>query len=78
MVLQASSQGLRAADAARRLQQDGPNSLPGDQRRSLGSIARETLGDPMFMLLLVLVTSVLLVLAYGVLRGDWLVALGGH
>ncbi len=52
MVLQASGQGLSAADAARRLQQDGPNSLPGDQRRSLGSIARETLGDPMFMLLL--------------------------
>ncbi len=52
MVLQASGQGLSAADAARRLREDGPNSLPGDHRRSLGAIARETLGDPMFMLLL--------------------------
>jgi Ca2+-transporting ATPase len=35
-----------------RLQQDGPNSLPGDQRRSLRDIAWETLQDPMFTLLL--------------------------
>ena len=44
--------GLSAAQAAQRLQQDGPNSLPGDQRRSLRDIARETLQDPMFVLLL--------------------------
>jgi Ca2+-transporting ATPase len=43
---------LSASQAAIRLQQDGPNSLPGDQRRSLGSIAWETLQDPMFALLL--------------------------
>lgn len=44
--------GLTAAQAAQRLQQDGPNSLPGDQRRGLWGIVRETLQDPMFALLL--------------------------
>jgi Ca2+-transporting ATPase len=44
--------GLSSAQAALRLQQDGPNSLPGDQRRSLRDIAWETLQDPMFALLL--------------------------
>ena len=48
----AASPGLAAAEAAQRLQQDGPNSLPGDQRRSLRDIAWETLQDPMFALLL--------------------------
>jgi len=45
-------QGLSATSAAQRLQEDGPNALPADQRRSLGLIARETLGEPMFLLLL--------------------------
>ncbi len=44
--------GLTTAQAAQRLQQDGPNALPGDQRRTLWAIARETLHEPMFMLLL--------------------------
>jgi Ca2+-transporting ATPase len=44
--------GLTAAQAAQRLLDDGPNALPGDQRRSLRAIARETLQEPMFMLLL--------------------------
>jgi Ca2+-transporting ATPase len=48
----ALSRGLSSADAALRLQQDGPNSLPGDQRRGLRDIAWETLQDPMFALLL--------------------------
>ena len=52
MVLQASDEGLTAAQAAQRLLQDGPNALPGDQRRTLRAIARETLQEPMFMLLL--------------------------
>ncbi len=59
-----ASTGLTSAQAAQRLQQDGPNSLPGDQRRSLRDIAAETLQDPMFVLLL----------AAGVLYlvlGDW-------
>ncbi len=43
---------LTTAQAASRLQQDGPNELPGDTHRSLLSIARETLSDPMFALLL--------------------------
>ena len=52
MVLQTSDEGLNATEAAQRLREDGPNALPGDQRRSLGLIARETLGEPMFLLLL--------------------------
>lgn len=44
--------GLTAAQVAQRQRADGPNTLLGDQRRSLKSIARETLRDPMFMLLL--------------------------
>ena len=52
MVLPASDEGLTAAQAAQRLLQDGPNVLPGDQRRTLRAIARETLLEPMFMLLL--------------------------
>ena len=44
--------GLSAAQAAQRLLQDGPNALPGDQRRTLRAIIHETLAEPMFMLLL--------------------------
>jgi Ca2+-transporting ATPase len=47
-----SSAGLSASQAANRLQADGPNELPGATHRSLFSIARETLSDPMFALLL--------------------------
>ncbi len=52
MVLQTSGEGLTTAQAAQRLLEDGPNALPGDQRRTLRAIARETLAEPMFMLLL--------------------------
>ena len=44
--------GLSAAQAAQRLAEDGPNALPGGQRRSLLSIAVETVREPMFLLLL--------------------------
>ena len=44
--------GLSAAQAAQRLAEDGPNALPGGQRRSWRSIAGETLREPMFLLLL--------------------------
>ncbi|MCW2312637.1 cation-translocating P-type ATPase [Rhodoferax antarcticus] len=44
--------GLSTAQAAQQLQQDGPNVLPADQQRGLLAIARETLSDPMFALLL--------------------------
>ena len=44
--------GLSAAQAARRLVEDGPNALPSGQRRSLLSIAVETVREPMFLLLL--------------------------
>ena len=33
MVLPTSDEGLSAAQAAQRLQDDGPNVLPGEQRR---------------------------------------------
>ncbi len=52
MVLPKSDEGLTAAQAAQRLLQDGPNVLPGEQRRGLPAIMRETLQEPMFMLLL--------------------------
>lgn len=44
--------GLSAAQVAQRLAEDGPNALPGGQRRSLLSIAIETVREPMFLLLL--------------------------
>lgn len=47
-----SLNGLTSAQAAQRLQADGPNALPGDERRNLRAIVRETLQEPMFMLLL--------------------------
>jgi P-type Ca2+ transporter type 2C len=47
-----AARGLSVAQAAQRLQQDGPNLLPGEHRRGLRHIAWETLQDPMFALLL--------------------------
>jgi Ca2+-transporting ATPase len=47
-----TGEGLSAQEAARRLQADGTNELPGATHRGLLSIARETLSDPMFALLL--------------------------
>jgi Ca2+-transporting ATPase len=44
--------GLSSPDAARRLAEDGPNVLPGRQRRTLLTIIRETTREPMFLLLL--------------------------
>jgi len=44
--------GLTAAQATQALQENGPNELPGSSHRGLLAIARETLSDPMFALLL--------------------------
>ncbi len=52
--------GLSQAEAARRLTADGPNALPGGQRRTLWSIAMETVREPMFLLLLAAGTLYLL------------------
>ncbi len=52
--------GLSAAEAAQRLAADGPNALPGGQRRSLLVIAAETVREPMFLLLLSAATLYLL------------------
>ena len=57
--------GLSAAQAARRLAEDGPNLLPGGRRRSLWTIGVETLREPMFLLLLAAGT---LYLAFGDLQ----------
>jgi len=54
--------GLSAEQAARRLAADGPNALPGGQRRTLLSIVGETVREPMFLLLLAAGT---LYLAFG-------------
>ena len=48
----AAEAGLTQAEAARRLATDGPNALPGGGRRTLLSIALETVREPMFLLLL--------------------------
>ena len=53
MVLQTpDEEGLTTAQAAQRLHDDGPNALPGDGQRKLAAILKETLQEPMFMLLL--------------------------
>lgn len=57
--------GLSATEAAQRLAADGPNALPGGGRRTLLSIALETVREPMFLLLLAAGT---LYLAFGDLR----------
>jgi P-type Ca2+ transporter type 2C len=57
--------GLTTDQAARRLAEDGPNALPGGQRRPLWAIAAETLREPMFLLLL---AAAALYLAFGDLR----------
>lgn len=44
--------GLTAEEAARQLATDGPNALPGGQGRSWQTIVRETMREPMFLLLL--------------------------
>lgn len=43
--------GLSAAQAAQRLAAEGPNTLPGGQRRTLWAIAAETVREPMLLLL---------------------------
>ena len=45
-------EGLSATEAMRRLAEDGPNALPGGQRRSWLTIVWETAREPMFLLLL--------------------------
>lgn len=45
-------QGLSAAEAAARLQADGPNELPGAKHNGLREAIRETFAEPMFLLLL--------------------------
>ncbi|MGA8393362.1 MAG: cation-transporting P-type ATPase, partial [Burkholderiaceae bacterium] len=49
----AQAVGLGAADAARRLTQDGPNLLPGSAPRTLWDIVRGVFTEPMFLMLLV-------------------------
>ncbi len=58
------AQGLTPVQAVQRLHEDGPNALPGDPRRTLDIIIRETLQEPMFLLLLAASALYLLL-------GDW-------
>jgi P-type Ca2+ transporter type 2C len=44
-------QGLSDAEAAERLQREGPNELPSSKPRSLIAIAFEVVREPMFLLL---------------------------
>ncbi len=46
-----SEEGLKSAEAQRRLAQDGPNELPQSQPRSLLRLMREVVLEPMFLLL---------------------------
>jgi P-type Ca2+ transporter type 2C len=48
--------GLSESDAAQRLRQEGPNALPGAQRRGIVAVALELLREPMLMLLLAAVS----------------------
>ncbi|MDO8457688.1 MAG: cation-translocating P-type ATPase [Burkholderiaceae bacterium] len=50
--LSAPPAGLDTEQAAQRLAQDGPNTLPGSKGRTLLVIAWETVREPMFLLLL--------------------------
>jgi len=43
--------GLHEADAAARLQQEGPNELPAQQKRNLLTIVLEVVREPMFLML---------------------------
>src|SRR5690349_6092777 len=79
-----SPEGLTSAQAAERLARDGPNALPGAQRRRLLAIALGVLREPMFLLLvaaaaiylvlgdvreaLVLAASVIVILAIAILQ----------
>ncbi|MCB2074943.1 MAG: cation-translocating P-type ATPase [Novosphingobium sp.] len=47
-----SPEGLTQAEAARRLQAEGPNELPGGGRRSILAIVVDVLREPMLLLLL--------------------------
>jgi Ca2+-transporting ATPase len=47
-----ASEGLSAAEAAARLAAEGPNALPGAQKRSLPAVALEVVREPMLLLLL--------------------------
>jgi Ca2+-transporting ATPase len=52
MLVPPSEAGLSATEAAQRLLTDGPNALPSEQRRGVLSVVRETMREPMFILLL--------------------------
>lgn len=54
--------GLTKEEAARRLAEFGPNAIARRERRTLGRIARETLREPMFLLL---VAAAVLYLVFG-------------
>lgn len=60
-----ADKGLSTAQAAQRLRENGPNALPGEHNQLLRTMVRETLQEPMFVLLL---AAGLLYLALGNLQ----------
>ena len=65
--------GLSQREAALRLAQHGPNILAAPARRGVGRIARETLREPMFLLLL---AAAALYLAFGDLAEGVFLSIG--
>ncbi|MBC2889663.1 cation-translocating P-type ATPase [Gordonibacter massiliensis (ex Traore et al. 2017)] len=51
--LESAPDGISAAEARRRLAQNGPNELASKPPKSLGAMARKQLGDPMVLILVV-------------------------
>ncbi|HET7785742.1 MAG TPA: cation-translocating P-type ATPase [Myxococcales bacterium] len=70
--MQGAAQGLTSAEAAKRLEEEGPNELPQDRQRGLWRIALEVAREPMFLML---VGAGVLYLTMGSL-GDALMLLG--
>ena len=65
--------GLAAEEASRRLIEFGPNEIVRKQKRSFGRVARETLREPMFLLIL---AAAALYLAFGDLAEGIFLSIG--
>jgi Ca2+-transporting ATPase len=70
VTVQVHRSGLTATEAARRLATHGPNTLPGDGRRTWRNIAIDAAREPMFLLLLA--AGVLYLLLGDLLEGAFL------
>lgn len=73
VIISVDRSGLSTAEAARRLARDGPNTLPGDGRRTWRTIAVDAAREPMFLLLLA--AGVLYLFLGDLLEGAFLFAM---